>query len=395
MKKLLTIFSAAVICLMSASCTPKQESMEDLTQRVFDLAKSQYTNMVAALPEGQLPRTTDSLGNLVTSNMGWWCSGFFGSSLWYVYEYTKDEAFRSYAEKYTLMLDPLKTNTAHHDIGFQINCSYGNALRITGDEKYREPIITAAHSLATRFSPVVGCTRSWTREDPEHHFLVIIDNMMNLELFLNAAKLEGNDSFIDMAVSHANTTIKNHFRPDYSCWHVVDYNTETGDVNKKHTNQGLNDDSAWSRGQSWGLYGYTMMYEFTGQEQYLEQAKNIAEYLIGRLPEDGIPYWDYDDPNIPDANRDASAGAIMASALVKLSELESDPQLSGLYLATAENQLRSLASPAYLAAPGTNGNFLLLHSVGSIPHNSEVNVALSYADYYFLEALLRYSNLPK
>jgi len=222
---------------------------------------------------------------------------------------------------------------------------------------------------------------------------VIIDNMMNLELLSWVSDHGGDKKYKEIAVTHANSTIKNHFRPDFSSYHVIDYDMKTGKILQKITAQGAADSSAWSRGQAWGLYGYTMMYRFTKNKQYLKQAKNIAKFMLNdrNMPADMIPYWDYDAPGIPNALRDASAGAVMASALLELAQY-SDKKEGKQYLSAAETALKTLASDAYRAKLGENGGFLLKHSVGSIPHKSEVDVPLTYADYYFLEALHRYKN---
>ena len=254
-------------------------------------------------------------------------------------------------------------------------------------------VLTAAGNLATRFSPVVGCTRSWDNR-PQWGFTVIIDNMMNLELLGVATQLGGDDRYMEIACSHANTTMKNHFRPDYSTYHVVGYDEQTGEARVHVTHQGYADHSAWSRGQAWALYGYTMMYRLTGDKRYLDQAVNIGKFLMNhpRLPKDKIPYWDYDTPAIPNALRDASAGALMASAYIELSQMV-EGDLAEQFLRLAEEQLHSLCSPAYLAKAGKNGNFLLMHSTGNHNRNSEMDVPLSYADYYFVEAMLRYQRL--
>jgi hypothetical protein len=272
-------------------------------------------------------------------------------------------------------------------------CSFGNGFRITGEESYKEVLLTGAKSLYTRFRPNIGCIQSWG-STKRWQCPVIIDNMMNLELLLWAFSQTGDSSFYNIAVTHADTTILNHFRPDYSTWHVVSYDTITGKVEVKQTAQGAADGSSWARGQSWGLYGYTVMYRETGLQRYLDQAQHIADFLINHpnIPEDKIPYWDYDAPGIPNTERDASAGAIMASALIELSGYVG-PEKKDKYLAVAEKQIRSLASPAYMTKTGENADFILMHSVGSLPAKSEVNVPLSYADYYFIEALVRYRKL--
>ncbi len=368
-----------------------------MTDRVFTVATEQYKEMEARLDDTTLPRSFTKDGEFVTSLPKWWCSGFYPGTLWYIYEYTGDSEILAQAEKNTLKLDSIKFVTHDHDVGFQINCSYGNGLRLTGNKAYADVLRTAAHSLATRFNPNAGTTKSWdfVHKGRDWQHPVIIDNMMNLELFLSVADMFGEDDLREIACTHANTTMKNHFRPDFTSYHLVDYDAETGEVRTKHTVQGYADDSAWARGQAWGLYAYAMMFRFTQQESYLTQAQKIADMLLERLPEDGIPYWDFNAPNIPNELRDASAAAIIASGLIELSTFTRDAESSAKYLAMAEKQLRELASPAYLAEVGDNGNFLLKHSVGSLPGNVEVDVPLTYADYYFVEALLRYKNLNK
>lgn len=364
--------------------------MEQIADRVFELAEYQFSEMDKELTDKTFPKST-KYGELVTSSSRSWTSGFYPGSLWYVYLYTGNEEIKQLAMKNTEKLYFETQNIRSHDIGFVVNCSYGNALRITGDEKYRQPMIDAANLLTTRFNPTVGLTQSWnvTEKRKQWRFPVIIDNMMNLELLTQAHKLGGADSLKTVAVTHANTTMKNHFRPDYTTWHVVDYDPETGDIRMKVTHQGYSDDSAWSRGQAWALYGYTMMYREVGDEAYLTLAENIARMLLERLPECGVPFWDFDAPDIPESNRDASAGAIIASAFIELADYTKDQELAKNMMEMAETQIRSLASEEYLAEPGKNGHFLLKHSVGSHPSNTEVNVPLTYADYYFLEALLR------
>jgi Highly conserved protein containing a thioredoxin domain len=371
--------------------------MKELTDRVFTVAEQQYACMDTLLTDKTLPRTVLSGGKFVPSNIYWWCSGFYPGSLWYIYEYTGNEHIRALAQKNTLKLDSVQYITRDHDVGFQLNCSYGNAFRLTGDEAYKKVLYQGAKSLSTRFSTKTGVIRSWdfVRKGCDWKYPVIIDNMMNLELLLSMSKAYDDDSLQYIACTHANTTIRNHFRDDYSTYHLVDYDPETGKVRHKQTVQGYSDESSWSRGQAWALYSYTMMFRITGYQNYLLQAGHIADMLIRRLPADGIPYWDFDAPDIPNALRDASAAAIMASAFIELSHYIQRVEAKEAYLDMAEKQLRTLASKEYLAEPGTNGNFILKHSVGSFPDKSEVDVPLTYADYYFLEALLRYKNLLK
>ena len=387
-------FITSLLCL---ACQ-KQESMEELTARVFERAAAQMELMDKNLDSAAVsnpgvaiyPRSINKEGALWTSNYKWWCSGFYPGSMWYVYEYTGDEKIKELALKYQAGLEPLRFRKDDHDIGFQLMCSYGNCLRLTEDQTCVPVLIDGANSLASRFDPEVGCTRSWSFG--KWSFPVIVDNMMNMELLLKAAELGGSDSLKNVALAHARTTMKNHFRDDKSCFHLVDYNPETGEVIGKQTVQGLADDSAWARGQAWGLYGFTMVYRFCKEQDILDHAIAIAEYLLPRLPEDGVPFWDYDSAEIPNDVRDASAAAIMASGLIELSQYV-DAEKAERYLATAEKMLRTLASEEYLCAEGEDYGFLLKHSTGNKNTDSEVDVPLTYADYYFLEALIRWSRL--
>ena len=368
--------------------------MSELGDRVFRVAEAQYSAMDRRLGPRQMPRSYVD-GNFIASDIRWWCSGFYPGSLWYIYEYTGDEAMRVQAERNTEKLDSLLWLKTDHDIGFQLQCSYGNGLRLTGNDAYRNVLNRGAEKLAARFSPVTGVIRSWdfVRRGCDWQYPVIIDNMMNLELLLEAGKATGRDSLTQIALSHANTTMHNHFRDDYTTFHLVDYDSLTGAVRGRQTVQGYADNSAWARGQAWALYGYTMMFRQTGFQSYLNQAVGVADMLLRRLPPDGIPYWDFDAPLDDTPPRDASAAAIMASAFIDLSRFTPDANRRHAYLAMAETQLRTLASPDYLAEPGSNGCFILKHCAGSVPDNSEVDVPLTYADYYFLEAFVRYRNL--
>lgn len=374
--------------------------MEELTERVFKRAAVQMEYLdtvldsVAVSKPGNAvyPRSIRPDGTFWESNYKWWCSGFYPGTLWYVYEYTGNETFKELALKYQSGLEPLRYRTDDHDVGFQLMCSYGNCLRLTGDQECVPVLIDGANSLSTRFDQEVGCTRSWSFG--KWSFPVIIDNMMNMELLLKATELGGDDSLKNIAIAHARTTMKNHFRDDNSCFHLVDYDPETGAVVGKQTVQGYADNSAWARGQAWAIYAYPMIYRFTKDQEMLDHAVAIAEYLLPRVPDDGIPYWDYDAPDIPDDVRDASSAAIMACGLIELSTYV-DAEKSARYLALAEKSLRTLASDEYLAAEGEIYGFLLKHSTGNKNRDQEVDVPLTYADYYFLEALMRWQKLVK
>lgn len=383
--------SQLAIAQAQAEPQPQAEAPADIIAPAFANADVQLRQLISECEEGdtvRIPMTLNEDGSIKFVQPKHWVSGFFAGSLWYMYEYTGDEFWAEHAKKHTEILSDIQYFTNHHDVGFMINDSYGQGLRLKGTEEYKQVVVNTAKSLCTRFHPAAGIIQSWgASEKLDRKCPVIIDNMMNLELLFNATQISGDSTFYKIAVSHADKTIQNHYRPDYSTWHVVDYDPETGEVRHKKTAQGYSDDSSWSRGQSWGLYGYIMSYRYTGYQRYLEQAEHIAAFLMNhpRLPEDGVPYWDYDAPDIPNAPRDAAAGAIMASALYELYTFTNKDE----YKAMADKIVASLSSPAYTAAQGTNHGFILLHSVTAFPNNADVDKPLNYTDYYYLEALLR------
>jgi len=374
-----------------------KEPIRKVVNEALDFSVQQALYMAFSLQDkpGLLPRTADRSGNLQTCKPDWWVSGFFPGMLWYLYEYSGNPALKRQAQDYSMRVKDQQYTRDNHDVGFIINCSFGNGYRVIRDSSYRKIILTATQSLVTRFRPVTGCIRSWDYAEwnKQWEYPVIIDNMMNLELLMVAAEEFDEPRFKDIAISHANTTLKHHYRNDFSCFHVVSYDTVTGIPQQKHTSQGYSHGSSWARGQSWGLYGFTMMYRFTRDTAYLSQAKHIARFILShpRLPEDKIPYWDFDAPDIPDCHRDASAASIICSALIELSRYV-ETSLAKEYLTVAETQIRTLSSAQYRNAPGSNGNFILKHGVGHMPNNSEVDVPLIYADYYYVEALMRYQN---
>ncbi|MBB4034187.1 rhamnogalacturonyl hydrolase YesR [Dysgonomonas hofstadii] len=362
----------------------------------IDVASQQIGFQVKLIEESGKnlnPRTTND-NKIQYIPIDDWTSGFFPGCIWYMYELTKDEKWKTIGIKYTEALDSVKNLKWHHDIGFIINCSYGNAYKLTKNDAYKDVIIEAARSLSTRFRPAAGVIQSWDEDRGWQGTKgwmcpVIIDNMMNLELLFEASRMSGDTTFRHIALTHANTTMENQYRPDYSCYHVIDYDKIKGGVRGKCTAQGYADESAWARGQAWGLYGFAVCYRETKDKRYLDMAENIYNYIFSHknMPADLVPYWDFDAPNIPNEPRDASAAAVAASALYELSEFKPE------YKATADKITESLSSCAYRAIVGTNGNFLLMHSVGSIPHGQEIDVPINYADYYFLEALVRKRNL--
>jgi unsaturated chondroitin disaccharide hydrolase len=366
------------------------KSLVKTIDKNFVDAANQYKVLMKNLPAGRFPKTHHAdNGQLETSGSDWWCGGFYPGTLLNLYTQTKDQALLKEAERMLALLEKEKNNKNTHDLGFMMYCSFGNANRIAPKEEYKEILVTSAKSLSTRFNPKVGCIKSW--ESKPSDFLVIIDNMMNLELLFWATKQTGDSSFYNIAVTHANTTMKNHYRPDYSSYHLLNYDPETGEIKEKKTAQGYSNESAWARGQVWGLYGFTVMYRETKDKKYLEQANHIAQFLIHHpnLPSDKIPYWDFNAPGIPNVLRDASSATIMCSALLELCKY-SDAKSSKEYFKVAETIIRNLSSAQYKASPGTNGGFILKHGVGHMPAKTEIDVPLTYADYYFIEAMIRY-----
>lgn len=390
--KFLTVLS--VVFFILCGFVPKQNKereMSAIIDKGLSTAIVHSKQMALTLfdQKSLLPRSIGKNGNLTTTESWAWTSGFFPGVLWYLYEASGNDTLRMFAEDYTSRLEKQQFTTSNHDVGFMLYCSYGNGWRLTRNESYKNVLLQGAESLSTRFRPLVGCIRSWNRKPWQ--YAVIIDNMMNLELLTWASKNSGNSKFASIACSHADITMKNHFREDYSCYHVVSYDTITGKPEQKCTYQGYADDSDWARGQGWALYGYTMMYRETQKKEYLNQAIHIARFIMNhpRMPEDKIPYWDFDDPDIPNTQRDASAGALMASAFIELSQYTKG-DFSKECVSIAETQLKTLTSSEYLAEPGTNCNFILKHSVSNKPKRKEVDKPLTYADYYYVEALLRY-----
>ena len=338
------------------------------------------------------PRSFSNEGKMLWVGTHDWTSGFFSGSLWYMYELTGDSTVGKYARKFTNQLTGIQYYRGTHDLGFMMYCSYGNALRLKRQATDGSVLVNAAKSLASRFSPVTQTIRSW--DFGKWSYPVIIDNMMNLELLFWASRKTKDDSYKNMAILHADATIKNHYRKDFSSYHVVSYERTTGRIESKETHQGFSDSSAWARGQAWGLYGFIICYRETHEQRYLDQARAIASFIMNNpaTPADLIPYWDYNAPDIPNAPRDASAATIIATALLELSKLVPDGKP---YFKYAEKILKSLSGDAYLAKKGTNNGFILKNSIGSFPDKSEVNASITYADYYYLEGLKKYLEITK
>lgn len=376
------IFSLLVLI----SCRNERTTADKLlmqAEKQLDIMKD------SALLRRALPRSVSDDKASVTwinDHMDW-TEGFFPGSCWYLYQFSGDDKWKDAAVALQSLYIEHRDDKTTHDLGFIFNNSFGKAYRLTGEDNYKLILISAANSLISRYDSARGCIKSWDWAPDRWQFPVIIDNMMNLELLFEVSEITGDARYSDIAVRHARTTMKNHFRKDYSSYHVVDYDS-AGQVIRKQTHQGYADSSAWSRGQAWGLYGYTICYRYTKDTAFLNQAAHIADYLISRLQDDKIFPWDLDAPDSLLVYKDASASCIFSSALIELGEY-----YDSKYTSVAEEVVLALGSPKYLASKGENHGFLLKHSVGSFPENNEVDVPLVYADYYFLEALLRLRNI--
>lgn len=406
--------SVGLFLTLGISNIPAQVSENDFIKENMDFATRQTKLMLKTPVSGKaiMPHSIRKDGSAARGSIYMWTSGFFPGSLWYLSEYTGDDALKDSALVWTKKLEPLKTFTDNHDIGFMMYCSYGNANRFSPDESYKDILVESARSLCTRYNAKTGTIQSWNgfrswHGDKVYDFPVIIDNMMNLELLFFASKQTGDDSFRNIAISHAEKTMKNQVREDYSCYHIVYYDKETGKPIKGETSQGYSDNSAWSRGQAWGIYGFTTVYRDTKDPRFLKTAQKMADYYIEHpnLPSDKVAYWDFNanqegyQPGVrSNASkmvtnyRDASAAAIVASGLLELS-VYTKGEKGKRYFEIAKQILHSLGGPNYRAKEGTNANFVLMHSTGAIPQNSEIDVPLVYADYYFIEALFRYDRL--
>lgn len=398
MIRIKTILMCLPCALIIAACYPKtSEPAAAFADEALDYCVSQTERSLEMLqPYDYMmsPRNIapgDSVWHQRPVSKELWTEGFWPGILWYAYEYSQDESILEAAKGYTEVLEFLSQQPAYdHDLGFIMFCSYGNGYRLTGDERYKDIIIATAERLSELYNPAVGTMLSWPREVPTfggHN--TIMDNMINLETLFWAAENGGRPELRDIAIAHADTTMKYHFREDGSCYHVAVYDAETGEFMRGCTHQGYADDTMWARGQSWAIYGYTMCYRFTKDPRYLDFACKVTDVYLKGLPEDMVPYWDFNDPMIPNASKDASAAAVVASALIELSGyVEGDKGQQ--YLDDAKAMLESLHSN--YRSGDINPSFLL-HSTGHRPAGSEIDYSIIYADYYYIEALLRLKNL--
>ena len=385
--------------VVAVSCTLNKKAPENLDiQQMLNYCMEKVHGTTNSLSDvNSLPR------NILHDQTQWnkvgihdWCSGFWPGILWYAYEESGDATILEQARKFTEPLrGVLEVPVDNHDLGFMLNCSFGNGLRLTGDPAYHDLLLVAADSLATLFNPKVGTILSWPamREKMDWPHNTIIDNMINLELLFWAAKNGGSHDLYDMAVRHAETSMRTLVRPDYSMFHVAVFDTVDGHFIKGVTHQGYSDNSMWARGQAWGIYGFTMCYRETDKEEFLTMAEKLADKFLERLPEDGIPYWDFDDPAIPNAPKDASAAAITASGMLELSTFTKDKILKAKYKDAAIALLTKLSTDEYLSKDKNQA--FLMHSTGHYPNGTEIDASIIYADYYYLEALIRLKAMEK
>ena len=392
------VMMGCALAISLCACAPKDAHKDLDVESELDYCNDQIQKTLNSIGDTTMvPRNIlsgQSEWNLVPVRIDEWTVGFWPGILWYNYEFTESEKNLEAAIHYTEILEPLTSLPAYdHDLGFQLFCSYGNGYRLTGDERYKQIILNAADTLATLFNPKVGTILSWPREVEPNNWPhnTIMDNMINLEMLYWAAANGGDKELYVIATKHAETTMKHHFRDDGSNYHVTVYDTITGDFLKGVTHQGYSDETMWARGQAWAIYGFTMVYRETKDKKFLRFAEKVTDIYLKRLPADYVPYWDFDAPNIPDEPKDASAASIVASALLELSELEDDPIKSHEYKESAVKMLTSLSSDEYQS--GEVNSAFLLRSVGHKPNGSEVDASINYADYYYIEALIRLKKL--
>ncbi len=387
------LFFAVAFLALAESCKSENEyKTEGESISMDSLLQVRYQKLLEYPADSMaFPRSyTDSTQTIRKAQSSDWTSGFFPGNLWHLSQLTGNDAYKQKAATWTSFMESQKYNDGTHDMGFKIFCSFGEGLKILNDSSYADVIVESAQTLTTRFNKKVGSLRSWDFNAAEWEFPVIVDNMMNLELLFEATKITGDSTYYDIAVKHANTTLKNHIREDNSFWHVVVYDTVNGTVKNKVTHQGINDDSSWSRGQAWGIYGYIMSYRYTKDTTYLNQAKATADFYLtqNNFRDDGIPYWDFHDPKIPDAERDVSAATIIASAFYEMAAYDEAPK----YVIYADKVMETLHSEEYILPGDVDAPFILDHSTGNWPNKDELDGPIVYADYYFLEALLRKQN---
>ncbi|MBR1877600.1 MAG: glycoside hydrolase family 88 protein [Paludibacteraceae bacterium] len=397
MKKYSFIFLTFV--LLFASCAKQSELDKAIaySDAKIHLTMAQMESVSDSMPRNvlDLAQTTWNLRANVPQE---WCGGFWDGCLWYDYALTgKEEVLNAAKETGNQMRYLATAPVFDHDLGFLVITSLLNGYRLSPDADtraiYKEALLACADSLCTLFNPAVGTLLSWPRHVKDYGgHNTIMDNMINLELLLWAAEETGNKAYYDIAVSHADTTMAYHFREDGTSYHVAVYDPVSGKHLYNCTHQGLADSSVWARGQSWAIYGYTTMYRYTQEPRFLAFAEKVTDAYLGLLnetSEDYVPYWDFCDPRIPDAPKDASAACVVMSALLELQRYVA-PDKAAEYKAAAEHMFADLTAHY---ESGAQCPAILLHSTGHHPAGSEIDAAIIYADYYFLEALYRFNSM--
>ncbi|HEY65422.1 MAG TPA: glucuronyl hydrolase [Caldilineae bacterium] len=316
---------------------------------------------------------------------GGWTGGFWPGRLWLAYLVTEEGRYATAAREWCVRLAPREFDTTTHDLGFLFYPSYVTGYRLTDERALRYGALAAAETLTRRFNPKGNFIQAWgPLDDPRRRGRTIVDTMMNLDLLFWATTQTGENRFSDIAVRHARTCQTHHVRPDGSTAHVYDFNPDTGEPIGQNTHQGYSPTSCWSRGQAWAIYGFTTCYRRTGDEAFLATARKLADWFIAHLPEDHVPYWDFNAPDIPNEVRDSSAAAIAACGLLDLAIAAGEPR----YREAGLEILTSLATH-YTSRDHPEEEGILLHATGAKPLGREIDVSLTYGDYYFVEGLLR------
>jgi len=393
-----TLLLVMLISLM-ISCKSTQDAPSaivdnaSINKRLTDLSNKMAVHLESiTIDSTKIPRAIAEDGTLIAKNSRQWTSGFFPGTLWQLASHSQNEEILKQARTWSNFIEKEKWDTHTHDIGFKVNNTFGQWNKVEPSKRNNDIIVQASATLIKRFNENVKAIKSWDWGKERWIFPVIIDNMMNLEMLFDATDISGDSIYYQIADQHAQTTLANHFRENHSSYHVVDYDTITGAPRNKLTHQGLNDESTWARGQAWGLYGFAMAYDRTGNEAYFKKAKEIANLFFTHpnMPTDLIPYWDFDALNIPDEAKDVSAAAIAINGLMML--VKHDSENEEKYMKWVNTVIRSLEKEEYQT---DKAPFLLGRSTGSVPDSFEVDVPISYGDYFYVQALLQRLDLEK
>lgn len=387
---------AALILIVSAlsfaSCTGRRE-MNALVRNTADISLKTLLRSAESVSDSTCFPSFGKEGHWKTKSSENWVSGFYGGCLWQAFAFSGDPQFERLARKWTDGIEREKYNRETHDLGFRFMCTFGNGFRMSSDTAFadycRAVRDTAALTLSQRFHPESGVLSSdWDKEPIEGTIPCVIDIMMNLEILFEAALSTGDSRFYEIAVSHADATWRDFVREDGGTYHVVRYDVSDGSVRDRGQLQGDTKESTWSRGHAWLVYGMVVAYRYTKDERYLEYAEKAADYFISHLNEDGVAAWDFQSD---DSQPDASASAVVASALYEMLNYIPKGEQRRHYAAEADRMLAALCSPAYFI--GADTDCLLDHSVQYYHFGYNVDKPAIFADYYFLEALNRYKSI--